>query len=244
MPHFVYLLPVHNEALVLEANTVRLAEHLARFEHATILLVENGSADASFAICERLTGQRGCVRVLAFREPAAGMGYAYDRGLREALAAHGPDPNVWVVLTAADLPFGFTDLEQVVAALEGERETDRPARMLIGSKAHHESRAGTGFKRRSMSAAYRVARWALVGMRVGDSQGSVFVRLDLAAGLVDRVEARGFFYSTELCFFAERAGERIREVPVVLESQTRPSTVRAWKHGTEMARQLWELRRR
>jgi hypothetical protein len=72
----------------------------------------------------------------------------------------------------------------------------------------------------------------------------VFVRLDLAAELLPRVESRGFFYSTELCHFAERAGELIVELPVVLEEQKRGSTVKPVRHGAEMAKQLWELRRR
>ena len=55
-----------------------------------------------------------------------------------------------------------------------------------------------------MSAVYRANRPTTVGMRVGDSQGSVFMRLDLASELVPKVRSRDFFYLTELCFFAER----------------------------------------
>jgi hypothetical protein len=118
------------------------------------------------------------------------------------------------------------------------------SRVLMGSKAHPDSAVERGAKRWAMSQAYRVARRALVGMHVGDSQGSMFVRLDLAAEIAPRVEARGFFYSTELCHHAERAGETILELPVTLEASKRASTVRPVKHGSEMLKQLWELRRR
>jgi len=81
-------------------------------------------------------------------------------------------------------------------------------------------------------------------MNVGDSQGSVFLRLDLAAELISKVQARGFFYSTELCHYAERAGEEIVELPVVLEAAQRASTVRPGRDGFTMARELWRLRKR
>lgn len=240
MTPLVYVLPVHNEEHVLRGNVERLVAHLEALPSTfapSVYLVENGSKDASWAICETLASE-GAVRVRPFREANAGIGYAYHRGLEEAVAALGPNAEAWAVLTAADLPFGFTDLEQA------RLRFGHDARILMGSKAHAASHTPTGAKRATMSLAYRLARRAILGMRVGDSQGSVFVRLDLASVLLPRIEARGFFYSTELCYFAERAGERIVEMPVTLEESKRASTVRPLKHGTEMARQLWALRQR
>ena len=112
----------------------------------------------------------------------------------------------------------------------------------MGSKAHPHSRIDNGPKRRLMTAAYRVARRMAVGMRVGDSQGSVFLRLDVAAELRPLIKARGFFYSTELCHFAERAGETIVELPVSPDAVLRASTVRSVRDGLGMARELLRLR--
>lgn len=241
MSRLVYVLPVHNEERLLAGNVTRLTSYLERLPGSEVYLVENGSRDGSWPLAQELAegnaGER--VPVRAFRESNAGIGYAYHRGLTEALASFGPSPEVWAVLTAADLPFGSSDLEAALVALERSG-----SRILMGSKAHPESRADTGAKRRLMSSMYRVARRVVVGMRVGDSQGSVFVRLDLAAELLPRIEARGFFYSTELCHFAERAGESIVELPVVLEASQRASTVRPAADGLTMARELWRLRKR
>lgn len=232
----VYFLPVHNEQTVLAANVARLREHLAKLEGSEIFLLENGSRDTSWTICQELAKQPG---ISAFKEERAGIGYAYARGFEEALAKYGPSTKHWAVLTAADLPFGFSDLGSALTLFE--RGTSR---VLMGSKAHPDSVAPRGLKRTAMSQAYRVARRAIVGMKVGDSQGSMFVRLDLAAEIAPKVESRGFFYSTELCHHAERAGETIVELPVTLEASKRASTVRPVKHGTEMLKQLWELRKR
>ncbi len=236
MSKLVYFLPVHNEQTVLAANVARLRDHLGRFEGAEILLLENGSRDTSWTIAQELAKHDG---VAAFKEDRAGIGHAYHRGFVEALAKHGPSETTWAVLTAADLPFGFSDLD--AATMHLERGSSR---ILMGSKAHPDSAVGRGAQRWAMSQAYRLARRALLGMRVGDSQGSVFVRLDLAAEIAPRVESRGFFYTTELCHAAERAGETIVELPVTLEESKRASTVRPVKHGSEMLRQMWELRRR
>jgi glycosyltransferase involved in cell wall biosynthesis len=241
MSRLVYVLPVHNEERLLVGNVTRLTSYLERLPGSEVFLVENGSRDASWDLARRLasdiTGSH--VPVRAFREPNAGIGHAYHRGLVEALDRLGPSASLWAVLTGADLPFGSSDLEAALIALERS-----DSRILVGSKAHPDSQADTGPKRRAMSAMYRVARRLAVGMKVGDSQGSVFVRLDLAAELVPRIEARGFFYSTELCHFAERAGETIVELPVVLEASPRASTVRPAADGLTMARDLWRLRKR
>ena len=267
MSRLIYVLPVHNEEKLLVENVARLTSYLERIAGSEVFLVENGSQDASWEVVSRLAerfpppaprtasdepssresvpflgagkGDGGAVPVRAFREENAGIGYAYHRGLREALARFGPSKKWWAVLTAADLPFGLSDLEAALVALDRS-----DSRILIGSKAHPDSQINRGAKRRVMSSVYRVARRLALGMNVGDSQGSVFVRLDLAEGLVPLVEARGFFYSTELCHFAERAGETIVELPVVLEASQRATTVRPARDGMTMAKELWKLRSR
>ena len=73
------------------------------------------------------------------------MGYALRRGLEMAAGDV-------VVLTAADLPFGFTDLDAYLAC------SPRPA-IAIGSKAHPQSRTRVPLQRRLMSESFRVLRW-------------------------------------------------------------------------------------
>lgn len=237
MSELVYVLPVHNEEAILASSVARAREALASRPSSELLLIENGSVDRSWEIAQGLV-REGPVAVRAYREDAAGIGWAYHRGLEEALARFGPTKDRWAVLTAVDLPFGFTDLAAA------EPRLDDGSRMLIGSKAHPRSQTPRPVGRQVMTRLYRAARRAMLGMHVADSQGSVFLRLDFAAQLAALVQARNFFYSTELCFHAERAGERIEELPVVLEADRRGSTVRPWRHGPEMAVQLWSLRQR
>ena len=101
-----WVVPVHNDEGTLAANVARLAGHSKDVAPSEIVLVENGSRDASWAVCEKLAAETTDVRVHAFREPNAGIGYAYARGLAELERLHGPTRERWAVLTGSDLPFG------------------------------------------------------------------------------------------------------------------------------------------
>jgi len=239
-----YVLPVHDDERTLPANVATLAARLARHSGGLapeIVLVENGSRDRSWEICQRLAQEATTApRILTFREDHAGIGYAYARALTELSALHGPSQDRWAVLTGADLPFAFSDLDRALPVMPS-------ARAVAGSKAHPRSRAWAGGRRFAMSIAYRAARRAVLGMKIGDSQGSLFLRLDLVAEIAPRIRSRDFFYTTELAYLVEQGGERFVEVPVDLEAHqlvAANSSVRPLKHASQMLRQLVALRRR
>ena len=241
LPSLSWVLPVHNDEAMIEANVERLAVHTTTFGGSDIFLVENGSRDASWDRCAALAGVIHGVRVHAYREPNAGIGFAYARGLAEIEALHGAATDRWVVLTGSDLPWGFSDLDSALPLMRSGR-----APVIIGSKAHRDSEAFGGWKRYAMSAAFRVARRLIVGMKTGDSQGSFFIRLDVAVPLAHKIRSRDFFYTTELVHYAEPLPDGVVEVPAKIEPSqlVGVSTVRPWKHGTAMLKQLVALRRR
>lgn len=247
-----YIVPVHNETRLLRDKLDVLVHGLIARGGGEAILVENGSADASWELCQALEqehharaheahrhDERSDAVVRAYRVPAAGIGHAYDLGLRKMLELHpaSEDAERWAVLTAADLPFGFTDVEAAAPYVHD-------ARIMIGSKAHPASRVDVNMDRALASRAYRLARRTVLGSRVGDSQGSILLRADLARELVPRIEARGFFYSTELVYFAERGGEVVRELPITLDKNERKSSVKPVQDGVRMMGQLLELRAR
>jgi dolichyl-phosphate beta-glucosyltransferase len=233
-----YVVPVHNEEATLERNVRRLQEHLRRFPGSRVLLVENGSQDDSWGLCQRLAVSEGPVVVEALREDHAGMGYALQRGVVEEIPRAEDDR--WLVLTAADLPFGFTDLDGLERLLSSGQRPD----VVVGSKAHRDSRIQTSPTRTAATLTYRVLRRLLAGMRTGDSQGTFMFRAGTVRDIAPRIASRDFFWSTEFTYYAERAGLSIVEVPVALEEQQRASTVKPFKHGSRMLKQLVTLRLR
>lgn len=226
-----YLVPVHNEEETIPGTTRLLVERLRSIPGSEILLIENGSSDGSPALVDDL----GCtlsepeVAVIAAHAPK-GFGHAIRRGIDLASG------NL-LVITAADLPFAFSDLEQVL-------EMDPRPALVIGSKAHVESKVSTSTKRRLMSLVFRLARRLVIGLSIGDSQGSIFIDGDLARRARPYLESDDFFLSTELVAFAIRLGAKPVEIPVDYLRPRSGSTVRPLRDGFSMALALFDLRRR
>jgi glycosyltransferase involved in cell wall biosynthesis len=226
-----YLVPVYNEEQILPETARRIAERLADFPGSELIMVENGSTDSSPELVEKLAAEltNEAVRVVAAHS---------DKGYGNAMR-HGIDlaQGDLLVITAADLPFGFSDL---AAALE---HAALPA-LMIGSKAHPQSLVAIPWKRRMMSEAFRWLRYAVVGLRVRDSQGTILIERQLARRVRPHLEAGGFFFSTELIALATRLGARPVELPVDYRHFRQGSTVRPMQDGLAMARALFSLRPR
>lgn len=225
-----YVVPVHNQDLVLRQSVERLVARLRDFPGSEVLLVENGSTDTSPALCAELASNdpHGTVTVRAVRSPQ-GMGYALRRGIE--LAAGDV-----LVLTAADLPFGFTDLDAYL------RERTRP-RLAIGSKAHRFSRTRIPMLRRVMSESFRLLRRAVLGLRVRDSQGTILIDASLARTLAPRLQCVDFLITTEIVAWAVHLGTVPVELPVTYAASG-ASTVSPWRDSMRMAAGLFALRRR
>lgn len=230
LPRISYLVPIYNEERGLPATAEAIVERLRGFPGSELVMVENGSTDGSPELVEKLAAAlAGEVKVVAAHS-AKGYGNAMRLGIDLAAGE-------LLVITAADLPFGFSDLDEALA-LE-----PRPA-LMIGSKAHPRSRVGTSLKRRLMSEAFRLLRLVVVGLRVGDSQGTILLDRDLARQIRPFLRAGDFFFSTELIAFGARLGVRPVELPIDYANPRPGSTVKPLHDGLRMARALIDLRRR
>jgi dolichyl-phosphate beta-glucosyltransferase len=227
---FTYILPVHNQEAVLEATVRELQRRLESFPGSEVILVENGSTDSSAALCARLAATPAD-RTVAVRSlhSATGLGNA----LRCGMAVARGDV---VVLTAADLPFGFSDLDAWLAH-------DPHPPLAIGSKAHPDSATQVPWLRSTMSAGFRVARRAVLGMRTGDSQGTIFISTALCRQVLPHLRCSGFLISTEVIAWATNFGADAVELPVVYVASG-GSTVSPLADSLRMLRGLIALRRR
>lgn len=224
------MLAVHNSARFLEDRVRRLCERLHRVDGAEIILVENGSADASRELTHDLA-RRYSSRTVAVRaaHSAPGLGNALRRGLA---LSHGR----LVVVVGAELPFGFTDLDAWQAM-------PTPPAVVIGSKSHPRSRGSAGLGRRFVSFAFRQARRVLLGIARGDTQGSILVDGALARRIQPHLVCGGYLVTTEICAWARLYGAEVAEVPVRWED-AEPSTVSPLRDGLRMLTGMVALRRR
>jgi dolichyl-phosphate beta-glucosyltransferase len=228
-PSVSYVIPVHNQIAELRKTVRLLVERLGHLPGSEIILVENGSTDGSGPLClslaASLNSEEVAVRVTT---SAKGLGFAWRRGMA---MARGDT----FVLTAADLPFGFTDLDGYLGL------APRP-RLVMGSKSHRESQIETPMLRRAMSAGFGTLRATLIGLDI-DTQGSVLIDGALAQALLPRLRAGDFLIGAEINLWAVHHGVTPVEVPVVYTASGR-STVSPLRDSVAMAAGLLSLRRR
>ncbi|GAA4487424.1 hypothetical protein GCM10023094_45730 [Rhodococcus olei] len=229
------VIPAYNSAAVLEATVRRFADHFAG-RRVEIIVVENGSTDDTARLCRELAdGWSDPTVSFVPLTSDKGMGNALRVG---ALASTGAR----VLLTADDLPFGFDDID---GAEKHPADGRGGPRVLIGSKAHPDSRIDRGVGRVVMTRGFALLRRAILGTRTGDPQGTFIVDGVLLRNLAGHLTETGFLFTTELDYAVELAGIRPVELPVRLSDEHRAHASRISPSDVaQMARGLVGLRRR
>lgn len=198
--HTSVIVPTRNGGEVI-ADTVRsLAGALAGGDE--IVVVENGSTDATTQVLDHLSAAWAYDCTLVVLHSAPGLGEALRTGV---LASTGQ----WLLLTADDLPFGFSDYDQF-------SRLPSDVIVAVGSKAHPDSQVIRSWRRVVQSRIFRFLRAALLQSKVGDSQGTIWVDGEWARSFAMASREMGLMWTTELVLAAEQQGIAVREVPVSL----------------------------
>jgi putative flippase GtrA len=230
-PKVDVVIPVYNEAHVLDRNVTTLHHYLR--DHFPfpwrITIADNASTDDTWQVAQALRARYP--RVGAVHLDAKGRG----RALKAAWAAS--DAEV-VAYMDVDLSTDLDALLPLVAPLlSGHSDVAIGSRLLAGS------RVVRGPKRELISRCYnRILRFVLRA-RFRDAQcGFKAVRADVARVLLPAVVDNGWFFDTELLVLAERNGLRIAEVPVdwVDDPDSRVDVVHT---ALEDLRGVWRLAR-
>jgi glycosyltransferase involved in cell wall biosynthesis len=205
------VVPIHNEADFLGQGLSGLLAAVKETEvEAEVLLVENGSTDATAELARQLTeGSPATVISLPTPDYGAAMREGFLRSTGE-----------WVVNFDIDY-FSASFLKQVL-------ELDETTDLVIGSKRDPLSEDHRPPLRRLATSVFNLLLRSLFNSRVSDTHGMKAFRRQLIADLAGEVRSRQDLFDTELVLRAERSGYRIREVPVVVEEMraTRSSLVR------------------
>ncbi|MGZ3747939.1 MAG: glycosyltransferase family 2 protein [Pseudobdellovibrionaceae bacterium] len=233
---FYYLVAAYNEERILEKTVQELAALPQKFPGSEILLLDNGSQDQTWSICQRLAQENPWV--FAYHNTEKGLGVAFKRGLQE-LQKKNIEPESWILFCAADLPFGFSDLDSFLAL--GPKAWKENI-LFVGSKRHPQSRVQRNWKRRFGSIIFEWARLIILQIKTKDTQGSLLLRGDQVS-LLERLHSKDYFFSVELVYFAEKAG-RVMEIPIDLRPEVRTSNISLLKDGTKSLLQLLEFRKR
>jgi glycosyltransferase involved in cell wall biosynthesis len=230
-PRLSILIPVYNEEPLLRAAAVDLRERLAPLGWSyEVILAENGSRDGTVAVARAL-----CERYPEFRTFSVGEPN-YGRALRQAiLQARGE------LVICDEIDLCDTDFHQAAVALLDAGEAD----FIVGSKLLAGSSDERPLARHLASRFYNGLLRATLGFRGTDTHGLKAFRRAPLVPIVHQCTVDRDVFASELVIRADRAGIRVREIPVrVLEK--RPPSVDLVRRVPAVLRQLarltWSIR--
>jgi dolichyl-phosphate beta-glucosyltransferase len=220
------ILPCYNEAERLPGTLQTLLAHLSAVPgQVEVLVVDDGSTDATVRVAEAVAANDGRVRVLSYH-PNRGKGYAVRTGM---LAAEGES----IVFTDADGSYSPSDLDRIVAAL-------REAPVAIGTRA-----GGTSgpVARRAASRVFNRAIRGALGLPFGDTQsGLKGFRRAAAQQIFSQAEVDGFAFDVEVLWLARQLRLEVAEVSVQAMDR-QGSKVQMLADALEMLGEVWAVRR-
>lgn len=196
------VIPAYNEERRLPDTLMKINAHLAgaglTYE---IVVVDDGSTDATCQVVEQAHALDTCVRLVA--TPHAGKGSAVRAGVAAALGSR-------IVFCDADLPVAPQDVERLAHELD---DCDVAIATREGPGAQ---RVGEPIHRHLMGRVFNLLTRIMAVPGIHDTQcGLKSFRAESAARIFPLQTIEGFGFDVEVLFIAKHLGYRIREVPVL-----------------------------
>jgi glycosyltransferase involved in cell wall biosynthesis len=204
MAALTLVFPCYNEAERLPRTLTTYLEWLPQTSGAVeILVVDDGSSDATSTVAATIAARDGRVQVIRSKLHR-GRGFAVRKGV---LAASGD----LVVFTDADGSYGPGDVDRIVAAL-----ADAP--VAIGSRDLRSQ--ATSPTRQLASRLFNQAMRTVLDLPFRDTQcGLKGFRRQAALELFGRAMLDGFAFDAEVLYLARRLGLQVAEVGVSAEER-------------------------
>lgn len=208
-PEVTVVIPVYNEAEILEGSVRQLLAELPAVTDAfEILLAENGSRDDTVAIGARLSQEDA--RVTMFSHPEPNYGGALREGIFRARGQ-------FVICEEIDL----CDVDFQGRALDLLRAD--AADMVVGSKAMRGANDSRPLFRRFATRVYNGLLRLTLGFQGTDTHGlKAFVRARVSPVAAACMVEHDVFAS-ELVIRAQRTRLRVMEIPVEVQEKRAPS---------------------
>ncbi len=199
------VVPVYNEEQALPRSIPVLREFLSgdAFPYEwRIIIADNASVDGTPQVSRRLEA-----------EFAGEVAYARieEKGRGRALKRIWSDSPMEIVsYMDVDLSTGLEAFPRLISAIAEEGYD-----LAVGSRLMADSRVKRSPGRRVLTRGYSFIIKAMFQTRFSDAQcGFKAVRTDIARRLIPLVEDDDWFFDTEMLILAEKAGYRVKDVPV------------------------------
>lgn len=208
-PGISVVLPAYNAAELIENTTVALRAELGPLAASLeMIVVDDGSSDATVEVVRRIRGRHGDVRLLRNRTNL-GKGLSIYLGILASRHTH-------LCFTDADLAFSMGDYARVVERVLASDKLVVASRRLPDSEIQVRMEVlGYASRRHLIGIAFNRMVKAALSIPYGDTQCGLkaFPR---ATGieLFRRMRSTGFLFDIEVFLAARELGVPIEEVPV------------------------------
>src|SRR5262245_26625680 len=185
-PHFSIVIPVYNEAAIIEGSIRELCARLDKFSTSyEIIIAENGSKDETAEIARELVKEMPRVRLIQTGEP--NYGKALRTGIKEARGRYIHCDEIDI----CDADFHRRALE----LLGGE---DGGFDLVVGSKTMQGARDGRPFSRRAATKVINGMLRVSLGFRGTDTHGLKAFRREAILPVVDECVVERDMFASEL----------------------------------------------
>ena len=205
---FSIVIPVYNEADIIEKN---LREVKATFEEFgcryEIIVIDDGSEDASYQILKRL--EKNIPNLIVKRNS---QNFGKGRALKKAFKYTTGDLIVWLDADLDLHPFQVKTLYDIMALDDAD--------VVVGSKLHPNSKLYYPFYRKLITLGYYGIIRFLFNLPCHDTQtGLKLFKRKVLAEVFPRILVKKFAFDLEVLVNAYYLGFRIVEAPIVLENK-------------------------
>ncbi len=235
LPAFSVVIPAFNEASRI-GETLRLTLDYLRnvSPESELIVVNDGSTDATSLIARKVLETAKTETRLLENFPNRGKGAAVRSGL---LAVQNPIG----LFFDADLSTPLEETPKVIEPI-----ADGRVDIAFGSRALNRRLIGQHqpWRREQAGRIFNLFVRVATGLPFWDTQcGFKAFRLDVCRPILEAARIDGFAFDVELIYLAQRAGLRIREVPVRWNDST-GSKVRFFHDSLRMLHEVITLRMR
>ena len=203
MKNFSIIIPIYNEAKILATQVRRIiakVEALSSRGKYEIVLVENGSFDATFQIAKRLQKQYSQIKLVQIKEPSYGL--AFKEGIKNA---------AYPVIVQFDIDFWDIGFLQKSIALLSKYD------FVIGSKNLNGSIDKRTLIRRFFSKLIEVFIRLRFQVNISDTHGLKTLKRDKILPLIGDMSCTNHFFDSELLLHSISAGQTFTELAVSLK---------------------------
>ena len=230
----ILAIPVYNEEAVLADKIQTLWDFCSKnlsADEVVIVIANNNSTDGTAQVAEKLSAANPAIKHLFIPQKGKGMAIASAWKNYEADIYGFMDADLSTDLSALPLAIG-----------EIKKESD----LVIASRFHKESIVERSLLRQIFSQGYRWFFKILFLMKLNDFPcGFKVANRKVRDMALEKISETGFFWDTEMLVLADKAGFKIKEIPITwreCHDPNRLSHVNILKTSLNYIKQSFRLR--